>query len=206
MSTVENAKPVTARPSPSALTCTRKFRSSTAEPRGISQLIDDARPSRSVAMACSIWSRAATSAKASQMKEPTIARSSRSSEAPLDWADRAERFKSVMRPSRSTVKMVIGRASSTWRSRDVMGGMLRVDDEGRKQRRRARPGSPRPSEEDADSETPSAPSTCALLDRFLRTALLRRPLPGGPLLGRALLGAALLGGTLLGGTLLRPAL
>src|SRR5687767_11693732 len=29
--------------------------------------------------------------------------------------------------------MVIGRASSTWRSRDVMGGMLRGGGEGRKQ-------------------------------------------------------------------------
>src|SRR6187431_3305585 len=29
--------------------------------------------------------------------------------------------------------MVIGRASSTWRSSDVMGGMLRGGDEGRKQ-------------------------------------------------------------------------
>ncbi len=104
MSTVEKAKPVTARPSPMALTCMRKIRSSTGELQGNSQAIDEARPSRRASIACSICPRVATSAMASQIEVPMTVSSSPSCGAPLLWANRAqERFMNVMRPSRSTV-------------------------------------------------------------------------------------------------------
>jgi hypothetical protein len=54
MSTVEKVNPVTARPSPIALTCMRYLRSSAGELRGNSHATDGARPSRTVAIACSI--------------------------------------------------------------------------------------------------------------------------------------------------------
>src|SRR5215213_140483 len=105
--------------------------------------------------------------------------------------------------------MVIGRASSTWRSSDVMVGMLRVGGGRRKQNAEGRGiVSPRPST--LSGGCGSAPSACALLRRLLGSALLGGRL-GSTLLGRALrcrrppstrllgggLGAALLGSRLL---------
>src|SRR5215218_5498176 len=99
--------------------------------------------------------------------------------------------------------MVIGRASSTWRSSDVMVGMLRVGGGRRKQNAEGRGiVSPRPST--LSRGCGSAPSACALLRRLLGSALLCRRPPSTRLLGGGL-GAALLGSRLLraafGGTL-----
>src|SRR5215213_10951681 len=90
--------------------------------------------------------------------------------------------------------MVIGRASSTWRSSDVMVGMLRVGGGRRKQNAEGRGiVSPRPST--LSEGCGSAPSACALLRRLLGSALLGgrlgSPLLGGPLRGPTLLGRAL---------------
>src|SRR5215217_4326396 len=95
--------------------------------------------------------------------------------------------------------MVIGRASSTWRSSDVMVGMLRVGGGRRKQNAEGRGiVSPRPST--LSGGCGSAPSACALLRRLLGSALL------GGRLGSTLLGGSLLCGALRGPTLLGRAL
>src|SRR5215207_719161 len=108
--------------------------------------------------------------------------------------------------------MVIGRASSTWRSSDGMVGMLRVGVGGRKQNAEGR-GLVRhaPRSSTFSGRCGSTPSACAFLRCLLRAALLGGRLLGPTLLGCAALGAALLGGRLsctafgrtLGGTLAR---
>src|SRR5829696_2456915 len=105
--------------------------------------------------------------------------------------------------------MVIGRASSTWRSSDGMVGMLRVGVGGRKQNAEGR-GLVRhaPRSSTFSGRCGSTPSACAFLRCLLRAALLGGRLLGPTLLGCASLGAAFLGcafpgATLPGRTLLR---
>src|SRR5512133_2309060 len=103
--------------------------------------------------------------------------------------------------------MVIGRASSTWRSSGGMAGILWAEHEGRKQTRRgvAWLATPRRARRSQRYLSAASPATNEPLGGLLRAALLGAGLLASRLLGWCLLGWCLLGRTLPRGALLRSA-